>query len=60
MGEYASASLDVLIGVGTGAVTGIGAGGGVNVGYLTEISCRKASRSSGDALIGIADAACVR
>ena len=51
MGEYACASFAVVTGVEACTVTGLG----LNVGYFTEISCRKTSRSTGDALIGTAE-----
>lgn len=37
--------------LGGGAGVGIGCCGGVNVGYLTDVSCRKVSISSGEDLI---------
>lgn len=53
MGEYACASL--VVGMGARIASGsAGSGGAVNVGYLTEISCRKSSMSNGEALMGIA------
>ena len=50
MGEYAYESFVVVTGAAAGTFTDCG----LNVGYLTEISWRKSSRSMGDALIGTA------
>jgi hypothetical protein len=53
IGEYACAKRDVVIGIGFGATISRRGGaddggcGGVNVGYLTEVSCRNVSISSG-------------